>query len=214
MKIEAVTIHDDNTRQKSANLRDTLKNAGIELNEIILPFTFGQQYDQLYNYCVNYHGDASHLLYNDAFDVVCFGSIDEVMDKFQTLDCKMLISTEKACFPYAHKAGLYPASATEWKYINGGGSLFEIEYFINAVKQMPFDINYIDPDYLLKLYLNDLKSVKLDCQCSIFQTIAHSSPAEWTYKNNRFENNITKTKPNLFHGNGRTDMSWILDKLL
>ena len=129
----------------------------------------------------------------------------------------MLIGVEKACFPNDerdkyHRIENYPESPTAWKYINGGGCIFDIEYFKELCNQHPFsNERMMDPDWLAELYLSHPDQIKLDYQCEIFQCLAHSNPEdEWVKDiDNRIQNVTTKTKPIFIHGNGRTDMQWV-----
>lgn len=210
MIVEAITIHDDGSYTRSQRLRDSLVYNGWQQHEFLYGFIFGRQYDIILEFIKQYKGDATHFVYNDAFDVICFASPKEVINKFKAMDCKMLISAEKACFPFSEKAVLYPQTDTAWKYINGGGSMFEIDYFVELTKKYPFESNYIDPDWLLKPLLDNPNEIKLDNYCQIFQPIAHSQQNEWQLQTNgRYLNVATQTKPVFFHGNGRTDMSWM-----
>lgn len=213
MKTLAITIHNDNSFERSKPLRESCEKGGFEFKEYIFGFTFGQQYHLIKEICEEQKDNYTHLIYNDAWDVLCFGTQKETEDKFNSFNAKMIISAEKACFPFVEKAILYPQSNTVWKYINGGGSMFEIDYFLWLCEQHPFAYNYIDPDWLLTCFLANQQDIKLDHDCHIFQPIAHSDEKEWVKTSSRFKNVATGTQPIFFHGNGHTDMTWLKDTI-
>lgn len=212
MKLKILTIHSDETKEKTKPLRDSCEAHGLELIELIYGFTFGQQYHLIAEWIRTYEGDATHFLYTDAWDTLCFANQAEIVTKFKAFNCNMLISAEKGCFPRMneHQPENYPETNTPWRFINGGGSLFEINYFKELSNKYPFEPNYIDPIWLFNCFRNE-PSIKLDNNCEIFQTIAHSNQDEWQVINHRVINKGTQTKPIFFHGNGHTEMNWLRD---
>ena len=192
MKILVLTIHSDDTKQKTKPLRESCLYHGFEFQELIYGFTFGQQYHLIAEWIRTYQGECTHILYTDAWDTLCFGSHKETCDNFIELKCKMLISGEKGCFPHVegiHTPDMYPETNTPWKYVNGGGCLFEIEYFKELTSARPFGTYYIDPHYLFGCFNSDRDNIKIDNDCNIFQTLAHSiyppeKESEWELINN------------------------------
>ena len=207
-------------------LEDSLIKHGYDYDIFLYGFIFGEQYRVIKTWVDQYKGDATHCLYTDAFDTLALGPPNEVIARFCSIQLtdifngrektKMIIGVEKACFPNDerdkyHRTENYPESPTAWKYINGGGCIFEIEYFKELCNQHPFNNErMMDPDWLAELYLSHPDQIKLDYQCSIFQCLAHSNPEEeWIIEDNRIRNVATKTKPIFIHGNGRTNMEWV-----
>jgi hypothetical protein len=224
MKLLVLTISDNILHGAEKPLLDSLTKHGYEYDFYLYGFIFGQQYDIIANYAKNYKGEATHILYTDAWDTLAIAGQEELIRKFKSMECKMLISTEKACFPFADRAVLYPECNSQWKYINGGGCLFEIEYMKELVERHSFKSDYIDPDWLLTCYLANQNNIKLDTNCEIFQTIGHSNREEWEIEDKNFglvgffdshemriKNKATQTYPIFIHGNGRTDMQWVRD---
>ena len=202
------------------DLEDSLIKHGYDYEFFLYGFEFGEQYKVIKTFVEQYQGDATHILYTDMFDSVFFAPPKEVIAKFKALDCKMLVSVEKACFPNDerdkyHRAENYPESPTPYKYINGGGCLFEIEYFKELCIKHPFnEVRMMDPDWLAELYLNNRDNIKLDYDCEIFQTMSHHNKDEWSIEGNTIINNATETAPCIFHYNGikdKREIQWMLD---
>lgn len=197
-------------------LEDSLIKHGYDYDVFLYGFIFGEQYKVIKTWVDQYQGDATHVLYTDQWDTLALAPPSEVISKFEAMECKMLISAEKACFPDNGQSHLYPESPTAWKYVNGGGCIFEIEYFNQLCDKHPFPTPMMDPYWLRDIFLAHPNEIKLDYLCEIFQCLAHSNRDEWElyisraneYKP-RLRNKATKTLPIFFHGNGRTDMNWV-----
>lgn len=233
MKLIVLTTCNNIIDGQQKLLEDSLIKHGYEYEIFLYGFIFGEQYRVIKTWVDQYKGDATHVCYVDAFDNVALGPPSEVISKFKALNCKMVIGVEKACFPNDerdkyHRTENYPESPTAWKYINGGGCIFEIEYFKELCSQHPFnEERMMDPDWLAEVYLSHPDQIKLDYQCEIFQCLAHSDRSEWSEVNTitdinkydgisfisksttRLMNVATQTQPIFIHGNGRTDMQWV-----
>lgn len=207
MKLKIITTCDSQTHSGFIRMKESVAKHGWEIEVIDAPFQFGKQMQVIQKWLNNYEGDATHIIYIDAFDNICFGSSDEVIEKFNRFDCQMLISAEKACYPHPERAADYPHTESAWKYVNGGGWMGEINYLKDLFTY------FLEPDshdqvWLMEMYLKQ-NQIALDVNCEIFQTIAFSDPDEWTKFEECWVNKATKTCPIFFHGNGHTDMSWV-----
>lgn len=120
-----------------------------------------------------------------------------------------------------------------WKYLNGGGYCGRIplliEYFEKyGLTELKGDIN--GQREQSEAYINSVKDnfpISLDVNCNIFQTTGFEHPRDFSIITDRVEdgwpekwpklknskayihNNLTNTNPSIFHGNGRSDMSWL-----
>jgi hypothetical protein len=190
-------------------LEQSLIKHGYDYEFFLYGFEFGSQYKVIKTFVDQYKGEATHILYTDAYDTIALAPLSEVISKFKDLNCKMLISAEKAYFPDNGESYLYLESATVWKYVNGGGCMFEIEFFKSITT--PYPEPMMDPYWLRDIFLQYPNEVKLDYYCQIFQCLAHSNRDEWTTEDSRIKNIATQTYPIFFHGNGRTDMKWVIN---
>lgn len=214
MKLIVVTTCDNLNNERYLKLKASLERFGYTFECIFHPFTFGTQLNVIRRWAEGYTGDATHMLYTDAFDTLALAGPEEVVGKMP--ECKMLISAEKNCYPYPERADRYPDTGTPWKYVNGGGWIAEIEYFKYLCSKENLNPNSHDQVWLMDAYLNNREEIKLDTQCEIFQTIAFSNIDEWKRIDcmseviqYRFNNIGTGTRPVFFHGNGHTEMDWV-----
>lgn len=209
MKLKVLTTSDKTDHPGWHRLKESLERFGYDYEHIQKPFSFGHQLPIIMDWCNNYSGDCTHILYTDCYDTKAFGSPYEVITKFELINCKMLISAEKACYPHPERAKDYPESFTAWKYVNGGGWIVEIEYFKHLCKKENLNAESHDQVWLMEAFLRNQEEIKIDNDCAIFQTIAFSYQEEWERFEDRWINKLTRYMPVLFHGNGHTDMSWL-----
>lgn len=190
MKLLVITTCDNKNNTGWLKLEASLKRFEYDYECIVHPFTFGTQLNVIKKWADNYTGDATHILYTDAFDTVALGPLQEVIDKFDMAISKtgytanfphrkMLISAEKNCYPHPERAGDYPETTSAWKYVNGGGWIAEIEYFKYLCNKENLNPGSHDQVWLMEAYLHNQSEIKLDTQCEIFQSIAFSNLDEW-----------------------------------
>ena len=154
------------------------------------------------------------ILFVDAYDVLCFaGSEQEIMDKFHSYNCELLMGAEMNSYPYGYDDKYPPAghNPTNYKYINSGGF---IGYKSAIVKLYSWktdaEIIHIcsdggDQTYFIQYYLahyNNDNHVKMDYNQSIFQNMFLVSWYDFVIKNGRLYNTILKQYPCFIHFNG------------
>jgi len=221
--MKVITVVSDSQNPGCLELQRSLKHFGFELDILIHPFQFGGQMKHIYEWCKSNWG---LFLYTDGWDTFALGSLDEVLKKFEALDCDMLISAEKNCYPLRETASLYPLEVSEWRYVNGGGFMGKCETFVEMYEDGLIDTVHErnDQQWLAEQYIKrySAKRVKLDTQCSIFQTIAFENTWDFgrsvmetpEYINGwkdtvRIYNKHTLQNPVFIHGNAHTPMQKI-----
>jgi hypothetical protein len=211
MKLLVLSTSNNILDGRQKRLEDSLIKHGYDYEFFLYGFAFGEQYKTIKIWVDQYQGDATHVLYTDQWDSFAVAPPEEVIKKFKG---KMLISTEKAYFPPDGNEGLYPEAPTVYKYVNGGGCMFEIEFFKKLCSEHPFPEKMMDPYWLRDAFLK-YDEVKLDYFCEIFQTMSHSNADEWEI-GDRIRNKATNSEPIFFHHNGIKDLNeikWILELL-
>lgn len=151
-------------------------------------------------------------IFVDAFDTLVYGSPAELELKFSLLGSgwKALVSTEKACWPDADKALLYPpVAASEWKHVNSGGYLCRTDYLDELLAGCDDQAVVDDQRFLTSKYLADQDVILRDDYCNIFQTMAHCKSWDWQKWEDTFvivgdrpHNVVTNTCPLFWHANG------------
>lgn len=175
------------------------------------PLGFLGKIHHTYNYLKELKG-YTHFIYTDAWDTFALAGPDAV-----TLPDGLLISAERACYPHPEKAARYPANASPWKYVNGGGWCGEIAAFIKMYELCPPTTELNDQVYLTDQFLKGYDWISLDYACSIFQTIGFCPESDFIYPfRTQFSdilmlNMVTGEIPIFIHGNGHTPMPHIYE---
>lgn len=153
----------------------------------------------------------THLIHVDAFDVICLGRPEELEPALADAgNPAMLMAAESACWPDSHRAAEYPPRELPWHFCHS-------QYVLDLNQRPPFglgvDLDHEDDQrHLTNLYLAGTPGIVLDTKCRVIQSIAHNHPWYNFYdirEDKRVVNKVTKTAPIFFHGNGKTDGSWI-----
>lgn len=154
------------------------------------------------------------ILFVDAYDVLCFaGSEQEIMDKFHSYDCDLLIGAEMNSYPYGYddKYPLAEYNPTNYKYINSGGFIGYKSAIIKLYSwKTDAEIIHIcsdggDQTYFIQYYLahyNNDNHVKMDYNQMVFQNMFLVSWYDFVIKNGRLYNTILKQYPCFIHFNG------------
>jgi hypothetical protein len=150
--------------------------------------------------------DEMIVCFVDAYDVLVYGSQDEIVKKFKKYECELLLGAELNCYPERYRQ--YIQDSCKYAYPNSGGYIG----YVKAIKRLlfwkPVDIiqricaNGGDQAYFMEYYICDKKNVKLDNKCEIFQNMHWVSWRDVEYIDSRFYNKVMNTFPCFFHFNG------------
>jgi hypothetical protein len=199
MKIQVITTTSD--RSRCRNLERSLILHGYDYHIIEHKWDgFLGKIHKTYEYLKTVTA-YTHFLYTDAWDTVVVRSNVQVPDG-------ILISAERACYPYPEWASKYPEHESPWKYVNGGGWCGEIAEFIRMYESKPPSTELNDQVWLSERFLAGWG--RLDYECKIFQTLGFCPPTDFGQTSDHiFYNHITESAPFFIHGNGHTPMDKI-----
>lgn len=206
MKIKLITTASD--WSKTLKLQESLERHGWDFHIILHDWRgFGDKILKTYEYLKE--SDVTHFFYSDSYDTYVLAPMEEAISKLRGRD--MLWSSEKACYPHAQLAEMYPENPSPWKYLNGGGWFASKEAFMRMVEDdMPSHLT-VDQVYFTNQLLTK-KNITLDYDCEIFQTIAFCDfDKEFEVIRGRVYNKFTKQYPIFFHGNGHTPLNRIYE---
>lgn len=164
----------------------------------------------------------THLIHVDAYDVVAVRKKSNDDCNFLKNCCKNIVfAAESNCWPDSNlrNHSIYKNSgrASPWRYAHS-------QFCLNMTTGLAIEKGFgkIPDDYDDQLHChefflthyNELKDeeMSVDYYCHFFQSIAFCHPY-YTYfsvDNGIFCNRITNHWPAFIHGNGQTDMSWVL----
>jgi hypothetical protein len=146
------------------------------------------------------------LVMTDAFDVVFFGTKEEVIAKIP-LD-HVLWGAEKNCFSDVHLSGpilnRYPDQGP-WFFVNGGLLTGTPQAIIDLTLAVEKEKLYA-PFFINQTFLNILRAsgselVEVDYRCELFQCL-HLGYPELEFEKGKMVNTKWGTRPSFAHANG------------
>ena len=207
MKLITVASHLE--EQGLDNLVMSAQKFGFDIEVIYVPWRgFGTKLIETYNY-FKQNPDVKELIFVDAYDVLVLSTPQEVEEKIQDRT-KMLVSSEKGCWPESGLASQYPKTTSEWKYVNSGTYYAPREAVMQLFESKP--ANYTDDDqlWLSLMFLENPDKIVLDYDCEVFQCHSFVAEDDYEYKDGRVYNLKTQSKPCIIHFNGKSDNTKVL----
>ena len=161
--------------------------------------------------------DDDVVCFIDAYDVLINSTAYDILEKFKSYNCRLLLGAELNCFPSDYVSQMDQAASilnmnTPNKYINSGGYIgYKKNVQALLTWKSPQDIANIcsyggDQTYFIQYYLDNYmkESILLDCKSKIFQNMHLISWKEVDFRGGRIYNNILNTYPSFVHFNGGT----------
>ena len=159
--------------------------------------------------------DDDIVCFIDAYDVLINSSANEILDKFTSFNCRVLLGAELNCYPSNYSGQLDDIAEalclpTKNKYINSGGYIgYKKDIHTLLTWKSPQEITNIcshggDQTYFIEYYLHNhtQKSILLDSESKIFQNMHLISWAEIDFRDGRVYNNVLNMYPCFVHFNG------------
>lgn len=172
---------------------------------------FGTKLIEVYNFFYK-NPNVKEVIFVDAYDVLVLSDPEEVIEKIKD-KTKMLVSTEKGCWPDASLVSDYPKTDSEWKYINSGTYYAPKNLFMDLIEKHPPLCSDDDQLWMSKVFLSNRDKFVLDYDCDVFQCHSFVAEDDYEYKDNRVFNLKTKSKPSIIHFNGKSDNTKVLELL-
>ena len=154
------------------------------------------------------------IAFIDAYDVLCFASSEsEIIEKFKSYDCNLLIGAEMNSYPYGYDDKYPPTKYnTNYKFVNSGGYI-GYQYALKHLYHWKPENEIIeickdggDQTYFIQYYLahynNNNVNCKLDYNQMIFQNMFLVSWYDFVIKTKRLYNYVLDQYPCFIHFNG------------
>lgn len=161
--------------------------------------------------------DAKYIIFCDCWDLVFATTPNEVMERYFTFGCPIVISSEKNCFPADLKEQYDSLDApTPYKYLNSGFIVGETEAILTCLEAM--DLPNLPDDHYdpikqcnvhpndqfewMKIFIQQPVEIKLDYRQELSQTLHDASVDDFDFTKSRIKNKLTNSEPCVFHFNG------------
>jgi procollagen-lysine,2-oxoglutarate 5-dioxygenase len=153
--------------------------------------------------------DTDVIFFVDGYDVFFADDLNSIIDRWLDFNRRALFGAEKYCWPDTSLANQFPPQETEYKYLNSGTFIAEVET-LRQILSDPVADSSDDQLYVQQQYLRGELDIAIDAEQYIFQTYDESvSKNAWGQLVNK-ETNCTGC---VFHGNGGPEAKKKLDSL-
>jgi hypothetical protein len=212
--LHVFTFYTDENRL--TQLKETQQNHSVKVNYLFNSSWNGYTDKILYmiDTIKNIHDD-DVVCFIDAYDVLVNSTSYEILDKFKSYNCKLLIGAELNCYPSDYKSQMDNISDglklnTPIKYVNSGGYIGYKKNVHNLLTwKSTQEIEYIcsnggDQTYFIEYYIHNYMkdSISLDYTSKVFQNMHLISWKEVDFRGGRVYNNVLNTYPCFVHFNG------------
>ncbi|XP_067851129.1 procollagen-lysine,2-oxoglutarate 5-dioxygenase 2 isoform X2 [Heptranchias perlo] len=159
------------------------------------------------------HADRDDLvvLFTDGYDVLFASGPEELLNKFQQFNHKVVFAAEGLIWPDNRLADKYPNVRSGKRFLNSGGIIGYASSINRIVEKWHLQDNDDDQLFYTKVYVDPLKrlsvNITLDHKSSIFQNLngaVDEVVLQFEPARVRVRNIIFDTLPVLIHGNRQT----------
>ena len=148
-----------------------------------------------------------HILFIDAHDVIVLGGPDALLARFEGFRHPWVCNAEPNIWPpNSFPPETYPVCNSPWRYLNSGAYMAERRYLAECFDRWGVpEAGVDDQHWLADRFLKEPGSIKLDTECSMFQTLIGGA---WAFEidNGRLYNTVTDAFPLVLHHNGGGDI--------
>lgn len=228
-QLHLVTVASD--ERQMWRLKETCTKNGVPIHVLNkTPWTgFVDKITTVLDYLYTLTDDDALVCFVDAYDVLCMTHTEEIVAKFLSYGCRILLSAELNCYPERYQL-LYDyvyqelaptvVPSTQFRYVNSGGYIGYKKDLLHLLEWRSVeDIRTICRDggdqvyfaeYFLEHVLESTPSsnfpIQLDWNQEIFQSMYRVRFTEFSWYNGqrgrRFMNNVLGTTPCFVHFNG------------
>lgn len=134
--------------------------------------------------------DDTIVMVIDAYDVLFYATLAEILSKFEAFHTEMLFCCEMNCHPNARQAKEYAlidgAEPGPLPYLNSGIYVGKVGAFRKLFQEFPYKVSDDDQGYYTNCYLSGKSGITLDQQGKMFACL-HNVPSNWIHwRNNKW----------------------------
>ncbi|XP_017885394.2 procollagen-lysine,2-oxoglutarate 5-dioxygenase, partial [Ceratina calcarata] len=158
--------------------------------------------------------DQRIVLFTDSYDVIYLAGLPEIIQKFKSMNARVLFAAEGSCWPDKSLASKYPPANGAKRYLNSGGFIGYASDIYALLTHTPIKDKEDDQLFYTLLYLDetmrDRHKIKLDHKSDIFQNLYGAvADVELKFESGKASlvNTVYKTEPLILHGNGHSKLA-------
>jgi hypothetical protein len=162
----------------------------------------------------NILGKYEYLCHIDYSDTVFCNSFLEMMQKFESSNLDLMISTEKNSWPYLHEVNKWldvPLPEEEFKFVNSGAIISKTDKFLLYLNKLieiclNEQIDFWDDQGVWQYYNLKIQKLNTDTNCEYFFSTSELDETYYTIENNKIKTKFG-TYPYLIHDNGSFNLN-------
>ncbi|CAK9826971.1 Procollagen-lysine,2-oxoglutarate 5-dioxygenase [Anthophora retusa] len=154
------------------------------------------------------------VIFTDSYDVIFLNSLNTIVDKFKSMNARVLFSAEGACWPDKSLASKYPPTTRGKRFLNSGGFMGYASDVYGVLTYAPIKNQDDDQLFYTLAYLDEKlrerHAIKLDHKSEIFQNLYGAvADVELKFEGEKASllNSVYNTEPMILHGNGYSKLS-------
>jgi len=162
------------------------------------------------------HPEYTHFMFTDSYDIVFAAGWEEIVDKYLKYNSPIVFGTESNCWPKQENASRYPQTMHRSKYLNAGfwmGERAASIPFMEEAARRAEKKEQCDSGIFVDLFLSGQYPIVLDTACRLLFCMNMDSPSFLECENGRPITKDTGQKPCIFHGNGASDLTSVIQCL-
>ncbi|XP_017754981.1 PREDICTED: procollagen-lysine,2-oxoglutarate 5-dioxygenase 1 isoform X1 [Eufriesea mexicana] len=162
----------------------------------------------------NYQNDNQTIvIFTDSYDVIYLSGLAEIVNRFKSMNTRVLFAAEGNCWPDKWLASKYPRTTQGKRFLNSGGFIGYASDIYAVLTYAPIENTADDQLFYTWAYLDEEKerhNIMLDHKSVIFQNLYGAvADVELKFEGGKASllNTVYNTEPLILHGNGNSKLS-------
>jgi GR25 family glycosyltransferase involved in LPS biosynthesis len=140
------------------------------------------------------------LLFTDAWDVLVFGTKEEVLERFKKFNKSIVFNAEKFCWPDEARKNEYDTLSEEFPFLNSGGYIGKVKDIATCLANYYNEEDIDDQRFWTDQYMTNKDIIGLDHNNEIFVCSAGTDIKDYSFENNKLK--YKSAYPLILHANG------------
>jgi GR25 family glycosyltransferase involved in LPS biosynthesis len=207
-KIHYITVSTKDTPDLQNLIKSAKKNMwdlnvlGLEMNTSELGHAnkkFGMKLRLVKDYLSKCNSE-DILLFTDAWDVLVFGTKEEVLERYKKFNKSIIFNAEKFCWPDEGRKNEYDTLTEEFPFLNSGGYIGKVKDIARFLDNYNNEEDIDDQRFWTDQYMKNRDIIGLDHKNDIFICCAGNNIKDYSIENQKLK--YKDRYPLILHANG------------
>ena len=207
-KIHYITVSTKDTPDLQNLIKSAKKNGwdlnvlGLEMNTSELGHAnkkFGMKLRLVKDYLSNCNPE-DLLLFTDAWDVLVFGTKEEIIERYKKFNKSIVFNAEKFCWPDEARKSEYDTLSEEFPFLNSGGYIGKVKDIAKFLDNYNNEEDIDDQRFWTDRYMKNKDIIGLDHKNEIFICCVGTDIKDYSIENENLK--YKERYPLILHANG------------